>query len=72
MNFEITKSNIGNTDRMIRVGVAALLIVGALRGGSWTSAIIAAALLATAYFRFCPAYGVFDFSTDKPAVPEVK
>lgn len=72
MNFDITKNNIGSTDRMIRAGVAVLLIIGAVRGGSWVAAIIAAVLLATAYFRFCPAYGVFDFSTNKEVTPVVK
>jgi len=72
MNFDIKKSNIGNSDRLARLGVAILLIIGAVRGGSWLSAVIGAVLIATAYFRFCPAYAAFDFSTNKSANPEVK
>lgn len=72
MNFDITKNNIGTTDRMIRIGIAALLLIGAVRGGSWAAAVIAAVLLGTAYFRFCPAYAAFDFSTDKKPVPQLK
>ncbi len=72
MNFDISKNNIGTTDRMIRIGVAVLLLIGAMRGGSWVVAIIGAALIATAYFRFCPAYGLFDFSTNKDVPPVVK
>ena len=72
MNFDISKNNIGNTDRMIRIGVAVLLLIGAMRGGSWVAAIIGAGLIATAYFRFCPAYGLFDFSTNKDETPLVK
>ncbi|WP_295385917.1 DUF2892 domain-containing protein [uncultured Thiodictyon sp.] len=65
MKFDITKSNIGNTDRMVRAGVAVLLLIGALRGNSWVAGLIAAILLGTAYLRFCPAYAAMDFSTDK-------
>ena len=65
MKFDITKSNIGNTDRMIRAGVALLLLIGALRGNSWVAGLVAAVLLGTAYFRFCPAYAAMDFSTNK-------
>jgi hypothetical protein len=54
------------------LGVAILLIIGAVRGGSWLSAVIGAVLIATAYFRFCPAYAAFNFSTNKSATPEVK
>ena len=72
MNFDIKKPNIGNTDRIIRAGVAVLLILGALRGGSWVAGVIGAVLLATAYFRFCPTYAATGFSTNKDDAPEVK
>ncbi|WP_295446799.1 DUF2892 domain-containing protein [uncultured Thiodictyon sp.] len=72
MNFDIKKPNIGNTDRIIRAGVAVLLILGAIRGGSWVAGVIGAVLLATAYFRFCPAYAATDFSTNKDTAPDLK
>jgi hypothetical protein len=72
MKFDITKSNIGNTDRLIRAVVAVLLIVGAVQGGGWIAGLIGAVLLATAYFRFCPAYGVFGYTTNKELAPEAK
>jgi hypothetical protein len=31
--------------------------------------LIGAVLLATAWFRFCPAYALFDFSSDKDVAP---
>ncbi len=72
MNFDFTKHNIGNTDRMIRAIVGAALIVAAFLSGSWLAGLIGAVLLGTAYFRFCPAYGLFDFSSDKDAPPVSK
>lgn len=63
MNFDITKCNVGNTDRMIRAGAGILLLVGAVLGGSWIAGLIGVILLGTAYFRFCPAYGALGFST---------
>lgn len=70
MQFNISKSNVGNTDRMIRTGAGVLLIFGAVLGGSWIAGLIGAALLGTAYVRFCPAYGVLGFSTDKASASE--
>ncbi|WP_295386488.1 DUF2892 domain-containing protein [uncultured Thiodictyon sp.] len=52
-------ANVGKKDRIIRVVVAALLLLGAFRGGiidHWYIALIALVLLASAYFAFCPAY----------------
>ena len=72
MNFDVTKLNIGSTDRLIRAVVGVLLVIGALRGGSWIAGLIGAAVLATAWFRFCPAYAAFNFSSDKDAVPAPK
>ncbi len=64
MHFDITKPNIGNIDRLIRAIVGVLLIVAVFRGSSWVGGILGAVLLATAYFRFCPVYTLFDFSSD--------
>jgi hypothetical protein len=72
MNFDISKCNIGSTDRLIRVAVAILLIIGALLGGTWIAGLIGAILLGTAYFRFCPAYGLFGITTNKEMLTEHK
>jgi hypothetical protein len=57
---------------MIRVAVAVLLIIGAVNGGSWIAGILAAVLLGTAYFRFCPSYAAFGFSSEKKPDAVVK
>ncbi|NEX22713.1 DUF2892 domain-containing protein [Thiorhodococcus mannitoliphagus] len=69
MNFDYTKHNIGNNDRMIRAALGVLLIASVFFGGGWVGGLIGAVLLGTAGFRFCPAYALFDFSTDKTAAP---
>jgi hypothetical protein len=68
-DFDFTKKNVGNTDRMIRAILGVLLIVGAARSSSWVGGLIGAVLLATAYLRFCPAYSTFDYSTVKDDGP---
>lgn len=65
MHFDITKTNVGNIDRLIRAIVGVLLIVAVFRGSSWIGGVIGAVLLATAYLGFCPVYRTFDFSTLK-------
>lgn len=74
MNFDFTKHNVGNLDRLIRAIVGALLIVVAFLGSSWVAVagLIGAVLLGTAYFRFCPAYTLFDFSSNKDVSPDIK
>ena len=69
MNFDYTKHNIGNNDRLIRAALGAVLIASVFFGGHWVGGLIGAVLLGTAYFRFCPAYALFDFSTDKTVTP---
>ncbi len=64
-DFDFTKKNVGNTDRIIRAILGVLLIIGAARSSSWVGGLIGAVLLATAYLRFCPAYSAFDLSTIK-------
>ena len=60
MNIE---SNVGSTDRVIRIGAGAALVGLALAGiiGPW--GYIGVVALATGLFRFCPAYRVFGIST---------
>jgi len=51
--------------------VAIFLLIGFYNSGfqSWISALIALALLATAWFRFCPAYLVVNFDSNKLQPP---
>lgn len=70
MQFDITKHNVGNIDSLIRMIFAAVLIVSIFRGSSWTLLIVAAALAATAYYRFCPTYAMLGFSTEKDDSPD--
>jgi hypothetical protein len=69
MNFDYTKHNVGNTDRLIRAAVGVALIASVFFGSSWVAGLIGAVLLGTAWFRFCPAYALFDFSSDKDVAP---
>jgi hypothetical protein len=64
-DFDFTKKNVGNTDRIIRAVLGVLLIIGAARSSSWVGGLIGAVLLGTAYLRFCPFYSTFDYSTLK-------
>jgi hypothetical protein len=72
MHFDLNKHNIGDTDRLIRAIVGALLIVSTLLGTHWLVGLVGAVLLVTAYYRFCPAYALFDFSTTKGVGPLAK
>lgn len=72
MNFDFTKHNIGNIDRLVRAALGVVLLVSVFFGSHWIGGLIGAVLLATAWFRFCPAYALFDFSTEKTVPPEVK
>lgn len=74
MKFDIKKFfkiNVGQKDRVIRVIVAIFLLIGFYNSGfqSWISALIALALLATAWFRFCPVYLLGDINTSKDQPP---
>jgi hypothetical protein len=72
MNFDYAKHNVGNIDRLVRAALGVLLIAGVFFGVHWVAGVVAAVLLATAWFGFCPAYALFDFSTDKPVAPVAK
>ncbi|MGB5834730.1 MAG: DUF2892 domain-containing protein [Thiohalocapsa sp.] len=72
MNFDFTKHNVGNIDRLIRAALGVLLIASVFFGSSWVVGLIGAVLLGTAWFRFCPAYALFDFSSDKAVPPVAK
>jgi hypothetical protein len=72
MQFDYTKHNVGNTDSLIRTVVGTLFLVVAVLGGSWIAGLIGVVALGTAYFRFCPAYALFSFSSKKDAAPVAK
>jgi hypothetical protein len=69
MQFDFTKHNIGDTDRLIRAIVGALLVASVFLGSHWVVGLIGAVLLGTAYFRFCPAYGLIAYSSNKDVAP---
>jgi hypothetical protein len=69
MNFDYTKHNVGNIDRLIRAILGVVLVASVFFGGHWVGGLIGAVLLGTAWFRFCPAYELFYFSSDKSAAP---
>ena len=75
MKFDIKKFmtiNVGQKDRVIRVIVAIFLLIGVYNGGfinHWIIALIALALLASAYFRFCPVYRLVDKNTNQEQPP---
>ncbi len=57
-------SNMGKTDRLIRIAAAFVIIFGSIcLGGLW--AILGTFILLTAIISWCPLYAVFRFSTSK-------
>ena len=64
--------NVSNVDRLIRLAVALLAVIGAIVVGASSLfgvvlLIVAAILLVTAAVGFCPLYRVVGISTDKSA-----
>ena len=63
------KCNVGKTDRILRTVVGLAALAAGIYFKSWWGAV-GLVLLATAVFRFCPAYVPFGLSTcgccDKP------
>jgi hypothetical protein len=62
MKFE---TNIGSTDRLIRLVAGVALILGALTGAIGAWGWIGVVPLATAVVRFCPAYTLLGVKTCK-------
>lgn len=58
------KCNIGKTDQMLRAIVGVAVIILGVIFNSWFG-LIGIVLLATALFRFCPAYLPFSIDTSK-------
>lgn len=54
--------NVGNIDRLLRIVIGALLILGALMGYGWWM-WIGVIPLATGLMSSCPLYSIFGFST---------
>lgn len=69
MHIDHTKHNVGNTDRLFREAVGIFLIASMFSGNGWAVGLIGAMLLVTGYARFCPAYALLDFSSNKEKVP---
>lgn len=57
------KANVGNIDRALRFAVGLLLIALAATGVVGVWGWIGVVPLATALFRFCPAYTLLGFNT---------
>ncbi len=56
-------ANIGDTDRYIRIAVGCALIIWGLLGGLFWVVLVGAVPLATALFRYCPAYSILGMNT---------
>ncbi len=62
------KKNMSNTDRIIRIVIAALLVVLYATGtvtGTWgiVSLVVAGIFVLTSLVSFCPLYAIFGIST---------
>jgi divalent metal cation (Fe/Co/Zn/Cd) transporter len=64
------KKNMGNTDRLIRIAIAAVLLVGSLMDLfpstlNIVALIVAAMLILTSFTTFCGLYAIFGWNTCK-------
>lgn len=68
------KTNMGSTDRIIRLVAGAVLLLAPFVSGiglfsapliMWGSVVVGLVLIATAIIRFCPLYAPFGLSTCK-------
>jgi hypothetical protein len=64
------KKNMGNTDRLIRIAIAAVLLVGSLMDLfpstlNIVALIVAAMLILTSFTTFCGIYALFGWNTCK-------
>jgi hypothetical protein len=57
------KPNIGDADRVIRLALAAMIIVSSLLVGHPAFALVALIPMATAYVGVCPLYSVLGLHT---------
>jgi len=56
-------TNIGGTDRLLRIVVGLLLVVAAVAGAIGWWGLIGVVPLVTGVFGFCPAYRLFGLKT---------
>lgn len=64
------KRNLGKYDRLIRMTLSALLVLGVLSNyiiGTWSivASIVAVVLIATSLLGSCPIYSIFNVSSNK-------
>lgn len=59
------ETNVGNTDRVLRIVAGLLLLAGVfvLEGGARWFGLIGVVPLFTGLFRWCPAYSLFGINT---------
>jgi hypothetical protein len=59
-------ANIGTADRVVRIllGIVLLALVFLLEGGVRWIGLIGLVLIATAFVRYCPAYGLLGLRTN--------
>ncbi len=69
MNLDLSKVNMGKTDRLIRAIVGFALVLTALRLESWLFGLLALALMGTAYLRYCPIYNIIEVNTNNGEPP---
>ena len=67
-NSNVMKKNMSNTDRIIRIVIAALLVVLYATDtvtGTWgiVSLVVAGIFVLTSLVSFCPLYAIFGIST---------
>lgn len=56
------KTNVGSTDKIIRIILGAAIIAAGLFYGSWLGVIGVIPIL-TAFMNFCPLYSIFGINT---------
>lgn len=61
------KTNLGDADRVIRLALAAMIIVFSMIAGHPAFALIALIPVATAFAGTCPLYSVLGLHTDGPS-----
>lgn len=57
--------NVGPTDKSIRIGAGAVLLLFGLFKGGWLFTLIGIILLATGFLGTCPAYTLLGKNTNK-------
>jgi hypothetical protein len=58
-----TNSNIGDTDRNIRIAIGCAFVIWGLLGGPFWVFLLGGLVLATALIRLCPLYSILKINT---------